>query len=389
MTSYAEIIKKRKKDWGCPDLMESVNKVSGEKIPFSSPSLNYATYGGIPKIGLTHFYGFEGAGKSTTAMDLCKNAYDMFAKDYSNLIAEYEEKIAQGNKEYKTLLSDLKERGPKKVLYIDIEHTFDRKWAATLGLTEILEVMQTPNVSGEEILNMICEMIDTGEMGLIVVDSVPSLIPATEMKKKIGDRTVAALAGMMTEFVRRVNPILFRGQCALILINQQRENMDNPYVDRVPGGRAIKFYASLEISFKRGTPLDFLGNEIPQKVENPAGYKIIATIKKQKTAPFDRKLGEYYLMARTGLRVDFEFVQLAITKYDIIHKSGGWYYMRNPKTLEQLEIEGNEVKVNGLAKVYDYVQLQKDYYQELCDFIVTDINSNGLTIDADVEEDDE
>ena len=389
MATYADIIKSKKKAWACPDLMESVNKVSGEKIPFSSPSLNYITYGGIPKIGLTHFYGFEGAGKSTTAMDLCKTAYEMFANDYAKEVAECEEKIAAGSKEYKAVLADLKERGPKKVLYIDIEHTFDRKWAATLGLTEVIEVMQTPNVAGEEILNTIYELVDTGEMGLIVMDSVPSLVPATELKKKIGERTVAALAGLMTEFSRRINPILFRGKCALVLINQQRENMDNPYVDRVPGGRAIRFYSSLELSFKRGNPLDFLGNELPQKTENPAGYKIVVTVKKQKSAPFDRKLGEYYLMAKSGLRIDFEFVQLAINKYDIIHKQGGWYYIKVPKTGEMLEVDGNEVKVNGLAKVYDYVQINTDYYHELCDYIIDDINNNGLSIDTELEEDDD
>lgn len=387
MSMYADIIKKCKKDWACPDLLESVNKVSREKIPFSSPSLNYITYGGIPKVGFTHFFGFEGSGKSTTAMDVCKNAYIVFAKDYEREVAELEEKVASGEKEYKIPLADLKERGPKKVLYIDIEHTYDRKWAATLGLSEMLDVMQPPNIAAEKILNAIYDLVDSGEMGLIVLDSVPSLVPETELKKKIGERTVAALANLMTQTARRLNPILFRGQCALILINQQRENMDNPYKEKVPGGTALRFYASLELMFSRGNPVDFLGNEIPLKSDSPAGYKIVVTVKKQKTAPFDRRRGEYYLMAKSGLRVDFEFVQLAVNQYDIIHKHGGWYYIRNPKTMEQLEIDGKDVKVNGMPNVYDYVQINQDYYQELCDAIIEKINSDGLTITSEVEED--
>ena len=83
MASYAEIIAKCAKDWACPDLMESVNKVGGKKIPFSSPSLNWATYGGVPRAALSEFYGTPGGGKTTTAIDLCKTALDMFNTEYS------------------------------------------------------------------------------------------------------------------------------------------------------------------------------------------------------------------------------------------------------------------------------------------------------------------
>ena len=181
MASYAEIIKKRKKDWGCPDLMESVNKVSGEKIPFSSPSLNYITYGGIPKIGLTQFYGYEGSGKSTSAMDLCKNALEVFNQDYNRELQDVQAKISEGKKEYKVELSDLEDRGPKKVLYVDVEHSYNRKWADTLGITSSVDVMQPPNVAGEEILQTVMEIAESGEMGLIILDSVPSLIPLMTM----------------------------------------------------------------------------------------------------------------------------------------------------------------------------------------------------------------
>lgn len=389
MASYADIIKKRKKDWACPDLMDSVNKVSGEKIPFSSPSLNYIVYGGIPKIGLTQFYGYEGSGKSTSAMDLCKNALEVFSQDYNKELQEVQEKIAAGKKEYKVTLSDLEERGPKKVLYVDVEHSYNRKWADTLGITSSVDVMQPPNVAGEEILQTIMEIAESGETGLIVLDSVPSLIPRTELEKKIGERTVAALAGMMTEFCRKINPVLFRGKCALILINQQRENMDNPYKDRVPGGRAIAFYSMLTLAFKLGTPVDFLGNELKLSAENPAGYEIDVYVKKQKTAPFDRKHGQYYLMAQSGLRVDFEFVNLAITRYEIIRKGGAWFTICDPKTKEPLEVDGNIVKINGLAKVYDYVQIHPEYYKELCDFIIADINDNGLVVSGEGDDGDE
>lgn len=381
MASYAEIISKCAKDWGCPDLMESVNKTGGKKIPFSSPSLNWATYGGVPRGALSEFYGVPSGGKTTTAIDLCKTALDMFLTEYSEEIMRLQDMVAAGKKEAKIALQDLKDRGPKKVLYVDLEHSFDKVWAATLGITnKAIDVMQPPDVPAEQILQMIEDTVATGEVGFIVLDSIPSLVPQKELEKKYGEHTVAALAGLMTQFCRKITQLLMRYDCTMIFINQLRVNMVNPFADNTPGGEAIKFYASLRLKFNIGSPLDFLGNELPQKIENPAGYKITIKIVKQKSAPFDRKLAEYYLMAQSGLRTDFEYANLAITKYNIIRKNSGWFTICDPETMDPLEKDGTIVKINGLAKVYDYLHTNTDYYDKLCQFILADINKNGLEI---------
>ena len=381
MGDYADILKKCAKDWACPDLMESVNKVGGKKIPFSAPSLNYATYGGVPRAALSVFYGVPSGGKTTSAVDVCKNALEIFNKEYTDEIVDLEKQVAEGKKEAKIALKDLRDRGPKKILYVDIEHTFDKKWAAKLGIAySSIDIMQTPNIAAEKILNSLIEIIETGEVGLIVLDSIPSLIPKAKLEKAIGERTVAALAGLMTDFTIQINQLLMRYDCTMIYINQLRANMQNPFADNTPGGEAIKFYASLVLKFVIGSPVDFLGNEIPLKSENPAGYKISVTIKKQKSAPWDRKLAEYYLMTQSGIRVDFEFTNLAIEKYNIIIKNKAWFTICDPETKEPLETDDGIVKVNGLAKVYEYLQNNPEYYTKLCDYIVNDINKNGLEI---------
>lgn len=379
MSQYSDILKKCEKAWDCPELMTSVNSVGGRKIPFSSPSLNWATYGGVPRAALSEFYGNPGAGKSTTAIDICKNAIQLFTKEFSEEVASLQEKIANGKKEYKSKLQDLNDRGPKKVLYVDLEHSFDRKWAATLGiLNSDIDVMQPPDVAAEQILQSVQDIISTGEVGLIVLDSIPSLVSQKELDKKYGEASVAPVAGLMTVFCRKITQMLTRYDCTMIFINQLRLNMNNPYVDQTPGGEAIKFYSSLRLAFKLGKPLDNLGNDLPQKAENPAGYLIDVQIKKQKSAPFDRKLAQYYLMSQSGLRVDFEFANLAITKYNIIRKGGAWFTICDPETKEPLEVDDTIIKLNGLAKVYDYLQINTEYYQRLCDYIVNDINSNGI-----------
>lgn len=376
MATFDDIIKKKKKEWDCPDLMDRSHQASGDKIPFSSPLMNYCTYGGIPRNKITEFHGAPGGGKSTTAVDICKNASILFEREFEEQVADLRDKVSKGKKEYSGILEDLLERGPKKVLYLDLENAFDDKWAKTLGIDqEKIHIMTPPNLSGEQILQTLQDLIETGEVGIAVLDSIPSLVTQAELDKKYGERTVASLAGLLTVFFRKIVPMLTRYECTLLTINQIRENMDNPYVVKTPGGEAAKFYCSLRILFQLGKGVDFLGNELPTNAENPSGYLINAKIVKQKTAPYDRKNGTYYLMMSSGIREDFDFAKLAVNKYGIIRKSGAWFSFCDPTTGEILEnSEGQAIKVNGMAKVYDYLKNNNEYYESLKTYILNDIN---------------
>lgn len=373
MATYQEIINRKKKDWQCDELMDAALADRGAKLPFSSPLMNWATYGGIPRNKITEFCGEPGGGKTTTSVDICKNAVEIFKREHEEQVQILREKSVE-SKTARSELEELLEKGPRKVFYLDLEHSFDGSWAKTLGIENSeIEIMQPPDVVAEDILQTVHELIETGEIGLIVLDSLPSLVPRNELEKKYGERTVASLAGLLTIFCRKVVSLLTRYQTTMIFINQIRENMDNPYVIKTPGGQAPKFYASLRILFKIGKPVDFLGNEVPQSTENPAGYIVNAKLLKQKSAPFDRKLGSYYLMCQDGIRVDMDFAQLAITKYGIIRKAGGWFTMCDPYTGEVEEVDGKIVKVNGLARVFDYLQTNQEYYKKLRDYIMADI----------------
>lgn len=386
--SYADIIKKRIKDWNCDGLMEGAKAKRGNKIPFSSPLLNYSTYGGIPRDAITEFFGAPGGGKSTTAVDICKTAYKLFQEEYQDQLLVFQEKINNGNKSLMSEYEDVKERGPKKVLYIDLEHSFDAVWADTLGIREgEIDIMQPPDVFAEDILQTVKEIIETGEVGLIVLDSIPSLVTQSELDKKFGERTVASLSGLLTVFCRKIVQLLTRYGTTLIVINQIRDNMDSPYVVNTPGGNALKFYCSLRIQFKIGAPVDFLGNELPASTENPAGYKVTAKIVKQKSAPNDRRAGSYYLMAHSGIRIDMDFAQLAVNKYGIINKAGAWFSIKDPYTKEQLVDEtGKPVKVNGMTKVFEYLQNNPEYFNRLVKYITTDIEGGSNDIDEEGSE---
>lgn len=373
--SYKDILNRKAREWSCLDMLSSV-KDEIQKIPFSSPLVNWLLYGGIPRGRIVEFFGEESGGKSSSSQDLCFNAIKMFKKEHEEKVQLYREYVAKGKKEYQGPLEDLLDQGPKAVVYWDLEHSFDWKWAAKLGLKRgDMDLVQPGNVGGEDICQAVEEIARSGEVGLIVMDSIPSLVTKAEWEKKYGERTVSSLAGLMTTFMRKMEYVCAQNDCTLILINQTRDNMDNPYVIQTPGGRAIKFYATTRLYFRKGAPLDFAGNELTQNAENPAGYKITVKLVKQKGAPFDRKIASYYLMAQSGIRPDFDYAKLAVDKYNIILKRGAWFSICDPTTGEVLEDStGKPIKLNGMLKVYDYLKEHRDYYETLKTFINNDIN---------------
>lgn len=383
MALYADILNNAAKKWGCPDMLESA-KTGIKKFPFSSPQLNYCTYGGIPRGMITEFCGEEGGGKSTTAIDICHSAVKILEQEFDDKVNNYRTAIAQGKKEYAGPLEDLIDEGPRRVCYWDLEHSFDYKWAAKMGLVKgTLDVAQPPNVDAESILDVIEALVCSGHCGLLVLDSIPSLVPKTELEKKYGEATVAALANKLTRFMRKITPLCAKYDCALLLINQIRDSQDNPYEIKTPGGRAVKFYSSLRMYFRLGYPVDFAGNELKMSAENPAGYLVNTKVLKHKAGGFDRKVGSYFLMVESGIRPDFDYAKLAIDKYGIIRKSGGWYTLCDPVTGEVLEDnEGKVVKINGQVRVYEYLQQNPSYYESLRNFIDSDLNNSDPEFDV-------
>jgi recombination protein RecA len=230
------------------------------------------------------------------------------------------------------------------------------------------------------------EIIETGEIGLIVLDSIAALTPKAMIGKEIGERTVAALSGLLATFLPIITPLLTRYGCTLVMVNQIRDNINNPFVVNTPGGKSPKFYASFRAQFRKGKYVDFLGNDLPNNTDSPSGCIIEMQITKQKTAPNDRRLGTYYLMFDSGIRPDYDYASLALKNYSLIRKSGGWYSFVSPTTGEVLTDENDKsIKVNGMANVYSFLNSHQDYYKELTEYIMNDINGTGESDDESEE----
>ena len=297
-------------------ITQGLSEYSYNRIPFTSPRMNYCTFGGIPIGKITEFYGEEHGGKTTTALDI---------------VANYQ-----------------KSNDTRDVLYIDAENTLDVEWAKKIGVdVEKMYILQPKSQSAEEIFQIICDAVDTGEVGLWVLDSIGALMSAQELEKTMEDKTYGGIAKPLTLFGKRIEMLMQRHKCTGIGINQERQDMNSMYGGTTtPGGKAWKHCCAVRMQFSKGKYIDDKGNELTRGAENPAGNIVMMSMTKNKSCPPTRRIGMYTLNYATGIDYLKDLVDVAI-KYGIIDKRGAWFSI--------IDITSGEVlvdKIQGQANVY-------------------------------------
>jgi recombination protein RecA len=264
-------------------LGELSEKLAVDVIPTGSPALDLALgVGGIPRGRVTEIFGAESSGKTTLALHI----------------------IAQAQK-----------LGGKAV-YIDAEHAFSSEYAASCGVAwEELTVSQPS--SGEEALEITEKLVRSEAIDVIIVDSVPALVPRAEIDGEMGDAHVGLQARLMSQALRKLVGVMSKSHTAVIFINQLREKIGiifgNPEI--TPGGRALKFYSSVRIDLRRGEP-------IKQGVEI-MGTRIRAKVVKNKVAPPFRS-AEFDLMFKSGISKEGDLIDLGVN-LDVVKKAGTFF----------------------------------------------------------------
>ena len=303
------------------------------RIPFSSPRLNYMTYGGIPVGRIIEFAGEEGGGKTTTALDLVAHAQKMFPD--------------------------------KQVLYVDVERTLDAEWATKLGVDVESLIMLTPDEqSAEEIFEVTKQIVETGAVSLCVLDSLAAMVSAQAYSKSIEDRTYGGISMALTLFSKEMIPVCARTGCALIGINQVREDMNSTYGGTTTtGGRAWRHNCTVRMTFQKSDYLDDKGNSIPRNSENPVGHLVKVALVKSKVCNLDRKVGFYTLNYMRGIDYLSDIIDLSI-KAGLVNAAGAWFSVLDEDG-EVAQNEGTPLKFQGRAKLYAFLSEHEDWTEEL------------------------
>lgn len=323
--SLDDIIKNMNKQAGETIVTYGLSEYNYERIPFTSPRMNYCTYGGIPVGKITEFYGEEHGGKTTTALDIVANYQQM--------------------------------QDAKKVLYVDAENTLDVDWARKLGVDvrEKFVLLQPKSQSAEDILQFIIDAVSTEEIGLWVLDSVGVLFSQAEYDKSLDEKTYAGISQPLTKFSKKVEQAMHGTRCTGIGINQIRDNLNSTWGGyTTPGGRAWKHTCSVRMEFSRGKFFDEKGNDLSRGAENPVGNMVQVNMLKNKTCPPKRHLTAYSLNYDTGIDYNKDMIELAI-QLGFIEKRGAWFNFVNVNTGEILG-----EKVQGQGNIPEYLKEHSD-----------------------------
>ena len=331
-------------------------------LSLGSPMADYCLYGGIPEGRITEFSGAEGSGKTSSSF-LVAASYQRKELERHPIGEEW------------TDSTGIVRIGPRYIVFLDNEGTLDPTWAKVFGydLSEDADVktivLRPEGQSAEEIFDMALNLLRTGEVGLLIFDSIATLVPAQIADESMEKYQMGGIAKSLTRFANTALGLLRKYKATLIGINQVRENLGgygNPI--STPGGRAWRHACSSRLMFKRGEFFDIEGNKLTTSAESPAGHIVNIAVLKTKTNKWDRKGGSYRLNYTKGIDILSDTIECAIHFGFIDNSVQGSFKVIDPVTGEICTDEdGNEIKIRGRKNVNTYFNEHPEQWKILYD----------------------
>lgn len=294
-------------------------KMDVEVIPTGSMSLDLALgVGGVPRGRIIELYGPESSGKTTVALHIVAEAQKMGGE----------------------------------AAFIDVEHALDPKYAKALGV-DIDNLLVSQPDSGEQALEIAEQLVRSGAIDVLVVDSVAAMTTKAEIDGEMGDSHVGQLARLMSQAMRKLTSIVAKTGCVAIFINQIREKIGVMYgnPETTPGGRALKFYATIRMDVRKG--------EVIKDNKMPIGNRMKVKIVKNKVAPPFREC-EFDNIYGQGISRIGEVMDLAV-ELDIIKKSGSWFSYEGQKL--------GQGRDNAMQKLKDDENFRKEVEAKIVEHI--------------------
>ncbi|MCH7668629.1 MAG: recombinase RecA [Acidobacteria bacterium] len=306
-------------------------------IPTGALALDLALgIGGVPRGRIVEIYGPEASGKTTLALHIVAEA----------------------------------QRNGGVAAFIDVEHALDPVYAKALGV-DVDELLIAQPDTGEQALEIVDMLVRSGALDVVVIDSVAALVPRAELEGDMGDVHVGLQARLMSQALRKLAGSINRSDTTVIFINQLREKIGVMFgsPEITPGGRALKFYASVRLDVRRI-------EAIKQGTEN-VGNRVRVKVAKNKVAPPFR-LAEFDIMFGEGISREGSLLDVAVEE-GIVRKSGAWYTYEG----DQLG-QGREKAKQFLRDTPELaMQLQDQVLRAVGLIESDDISSDASAVEAD------
>lgn len=281
-TKLDDVVSGIEKDYGAGTLIKLDDDflVPIERFPTGALSLDIALGGGLPRGRIVEAYGPESSGKTTVAL---------------HAIAEVQ-KLGL------------------KCAFIDAEQAYDPTYAKAIGVTD--ELLFAQPESGEQALDIALRLTESGEVALIVIDSVAALTPQAEINGDIGDSHVGLQARLMSQALRKMTAPANRNGTTIFFINQLREKIGVMFgsPETTPGGRALKFYSSVRLDVRRK-------DQIKDGSEVTGNLTVVKVIKNKTAPPF--RVAEFDIVYGQGISTEGCLVDLGLD-FGFLKKKGAW-----------------------------------------------------------------